>query len=600
MRSTVSIRHTLFLVVLLTKPAFATNESILKCAAALMDERTNDPYSLIRGLQDSLLWTMERNGYVVRDAQGNVTATGAQVASFIERSAEPDAKIAEKIVRDAYCEICARHAPPGTPATRAGVDQHEIAQTLRDVAKYLQGKNIGKIHSSVANEWLRDGGVADTIERVSSQKELQSLFGAGDGQAYWPGKLVATLVDTITMLKFFAHLESLGVPPGVEAQKLIDRIEAFRGSFGSRHLSVTGMDHERYRFIEETPRHPSETFSPPAGIQGDIFNSLNVAFNWSNRKWLPTPDGRRVEWAFRTGGQSTYSDSAFLARQRATILEGFRRAGISAEVSVTLGRTYGEDTIFVRLSVQDYIHKFVPVKTGRASVDASYPGRLDGIPKPDTFSHYLAWQPGRTVFYGPEGLYVAEKAALPISLSQHLDWLLKAEKHPVKTVEVPDSMAPTGIRRFYVFSDRLALKGDVVRAANRYWRDTDFLNERVRVLNEFALISNGVETTPETNQVDVSNWVEYMGTFYIPYSGPYHQAALQLIAKYGKEIDFVFGDQLSADVQRAILPVGYSYYTVSKHSLDDHMLRQLTASLNAIRSNVQSGGDGLIDLDAIR
>lgn len=218
-----------------------------------------------------------------------------------------------------------------------GIDNNEIAETVRAVAAFIKSKNIGQDHNNTADEWIQKGGLADQIKSMD-QPALDQLF-AGS----LPGDLRPTLMDFQEALNFFSYRETLESKPTV-AQTLLDRVEAFEGFSGMRHASISSYNHEATAFINAQPRHPDERYEyHPTGTDysDDPKVKGNTLTDWTRGRWFP----ESAEYVFcklhaignGSGRTSKYEE---LTKHKEWMEEGLRALGVPAgEVSVeaTLG-----------------------------------------------------------------------------------------------------------------------------------------------------------------------------------------------------------------------------------------------------------------------
>ncbi|MDD5455692.1 MAG: hypothetical protein PHV30_01520 [Candidatus Margulisbacteria bacterium] len=285
---------------------------------------------------------------------------------------------------------------------------YEIAQTLCDLALYLVHKNIGRAHNKLAVAWL---STEDSILKkiISSYEQDQGSIGE-TSETY--NELCSLyrqyLIELQECLEFCAYRENLEDKEPL-AQRLIARCRRFEGFRGITHLAVTDIIRENMEFINKTLRHQSEQYIAPKVPRVDLINSINYAYDWLNNRWLPV-DKDTMEAVLLIGSNDKYGESKYqrLAMYKASLEEGFRRGDMDVDVSIRLGKTYGEDAVVIRASMDEYLTKFIPGKTGELNMDLRYEGTENYVPGTTTSPEYKGFKPDKTVFYADkEALYVS-------------------------------------------------------------------------------------------------------------------------------------------------------------------------------------------------
>lgn len=327
--------------------------------------------------------------------------------------------------------------------TRGGVTGSEIADTLEAVFTYFEDTKRGdsQLLSAInteASEW--HGQIAglrnaeqETVDRFFGQpspKDIQAAVRANgitreqdgeeayrlaedraisarttDHSAYWPGKVVPTLMDYKEILQFDAYREQLdGVTHG-PASRLIERIDAFDGASGATHLAGTSLKHLIGEHIDRTPRHPSETYVEPDGVRVDYLNAFAHTYS-SHISWMPSTDMQTVTTSLPLGYGSGEHRVAVLAHEKAKLDAAFERGGINATTEVQFGETYGGDRIRVTMGMDDYTNRYIPTVEGKREIDTSVPGsNFSG--SIHTVSVYPGYQPGKEAFYNGQDVLVS-------------------------------------------------------------------------------------------------------------------------------------------------------------------------------------------------
>ncbi len=465
-------------------------------------------------------------------------------------------------------------------ADRNGVDQKVIAETLRDVARYIQGKNIGKAHAALADNWLNpkvpsaeeisyissfvlgyesgektDEGMAghfdseerrwlseygypNLIEHMTDEafgyfleQNLEAEVGR-DFSSYWPHKLVPTLIGLRDVLHFCAHREALEGKEPV-AQRLIGRIEDFKGFSGPCHLAGTDLEHESRTYISRTKRHSSETYEEPAEPDVDTLNAVHFAFNWLEHDWLPGADADIMEARFVIGGNGNKraSKNSELAGYKASIQEGLRKADIEADLTVELGETYGEDAVVIRMSQQEYA-KYVDIKRGQRDIE-DFPGaEIAGVSTSESFCGYI---PGTSAFYGPGGVYIAaavlnaaQSAPRQDIVAEDIAWVRETGFVDEKEVVLP--VGENAHETFIKFSKDYKIPHDQQPfiVGQRYWNSCDLHNEINRKLERvIGFMRDDPLCGPSHygRSLLASDWFECAGKVYAPKNAAFEQAA---------------------------------------------------------------------------
>lgn len=452
-------------------------------------------------------------------------------------------------------------------ATWNEVPQSEIADTLRTLAEYLAAKNIGEAHNALCLEWMETGGLADQIEEMD-QGALDSLFGKGDPQDYWPGKFKPTIMRMLEMFHFFVYREELeGKEPAMQA--LMDRINAFEGFSGMCHLALTKYDHEANDYLSAQPRHPSETLTPCDDPYVDHLNAVNFAYDHLDGQWIPT-DKNTVEARMSQGGADDKKGrkNKRMASYKVSIEEGLRRGNIKADVRIELGETYGEDAVTVRMSMNEY-QKYIEAKRGLRKIDLSDPesDRPDSTIMGCRISEeYSGFEPGKAAFRGPGGTYVFSGALKPRrskKITEKMNWLratgfvseenvrVSSAFGQIPYVKLSASHVPGGDKDPYVVEDR-------------YWDSCDLHNTIHSTIWEIADLANcGTGESSyrlRKSQSKLSTaWSEVGEDISMPRNDPFKQVAFHFQHTYGlkpsidssgNEWSFVFNMSAIPDAQR--------------------------------------------------
>jgi hypothetical protein len=581
--------------------------SIIKGSGASALERDQNQGHLLSDLRQDLSRVLERQGYATTGHQSLDSFFECKLASQgdnLSPDLVTDINRAAQIIEHIQKELAANNVVPGQPATRVGVTQQEIAQTLRDVATYLKSKNVGPVHNELAERWLQSNELPDLIEDVD-QEGLRAIFGERNPQHYWPGKVIPTLIDVRSVLKFCAYREALDAQTS-EAQTLIDRIDAFRGCYGTCHLAVTRMNTERDSYISNTQRHPSERYEQPGNPHIDSINIANFTYQSTENRWLPI-DRQQVECRLVLGGKRTYSGSDFLALRKATIEDGFRRGGIAAEVSVELGKTYGEDAIVLRMNNDEYA-KFVGIKTGQRKMDLADEECSGTISGPRVSLNYLGFEPKKLAFYGFGEALVVDTSALnndhknAAAIKAKLNWLQESGAMRQERL-LSDGRHSLPIQFEVLSTERVSINGnESYVVGNRYYDGCGLWNkanatvrELYELINDVSLSSDYAVSRNESPQI---SWIETGGRIYAANAEPCRQVGHHFKRVYGLEHDWFTGrDGMSSPVS---LVEGESYHCFFLDGLQEearaYVREALIRTLERVREDMMGGGDGMIGL----
>lgn len=489
-----------------------------------------------------------------------------------------------------------------------GIYQTGIAQAVRDVALYFLLKDVGPAHNKVAQKWVELDGLADKIEQMD-QKELDGLFGEGDALGYWPGKFRPTLMDLREGLKFFADREKLE-GQGSKAQSLIDTIKGFDGFGGWRHCSISSYNHEIGNYIAAFPRQENEVYIAPDEPVVDVYYCMSYAFNLATSSYLPV-DADTVEAKFKLAGNGSARFSKYeqLALHEASFAEGFRRAGMAVDFSVELGATYGEDTITIRMSMDEYT-KFIDAKTGKRAVDLSpVEGKEEqGMIQPIlTYDEFKGFEAGKTAFEGPNGtcLSVAAIQQAGSKVIDKINWLRKTGQVREEQFSLPSG---SGVEEYVSFKrEELSYKDEPYVVDDKYWGCTNLHNKMLDTLNELKDTLNGnTDERPKRGSVPqsklASSWFEHAGKIYVPISvEAFEQAMFHFKATHGVDYSILDSTDFS-DEMRARIDGGY-WKTLRFSDVADgdveHIRKAVVSTLDAVKSDIDAGNTGL-NLAAIK
>lgn len=323
------------------------------------------------------------------------------------------------------------------------VHKDKIAQTIFDLGNYLRTKNIGSSIGDLCDEWCESNGLVDQIKNMN-QEQLNYLFGENDPQDYWPRKFKPTLMRLKDVLIFLADREKTENSKPT-AQNLIDAISRFDGFSGSCHLAYTKLDHDISNYIDAMPRYATDEYIAPQKHHIDKYNSVNIAYNWLGNSWLPINE-KTVEAQFKIGGngEDKFSKYDKLAHYENTFQEGFRRGNIDVDTKVRLGKTYGDDAIILRTSIEEYVTKFIGAFTGSWPLDLSYENNLQI--SSITSNVYYGFQPNSKAFLGPQRhTYLASDCEE--SVRAKINWLRATTFVKEEAITLPTSQGEVEFKK---------------------------------------------------------------------------------------------------------------------------------------------------------
>lgn len=405
-------------------------------------------------------------------------------------------------------------------AFKNNIPQTEIAQTLRDIAAFAKAKNIGPAHNEMCDEWLAPGGLPDQVATMS-QQQLDTIF---DDAHYWPREIRPILIDFARTLKFFAKHEKLNSQPPV-AEALMDRIDAFEGRWGSCHAAITDMYREAGDYISAQPRHPSEKFEyVPSGK--DISDDPNVDLargDWLRNRFMPEgdADGHVVVRMEMGGDDEKKLDRLTWYKELFDVaLSGLGIAAGDFSATITLGKTYGEDAVTVRVRRQAYEDILVPhlANTGHNS-DGIYDGYRQGSL---AFRGPHASERGETVYLHNSQLAEAESdiaAGRATPLGNAVRFLRAAGL--VREDDVPE------LEMKSFSSGWVSSKDEPYFVEGRYYSSTDMSNSINANLRHIAKFMNGgpAEMAVSEDTRTATGVLEHDGKIYMAYNAGFKQLA---------------------------------------------------------------------------
>lgn len=479
-------------------------------------------------------------------------------------------------------------APEGK---RSGVTATEIVDTIAAIFRYFgEGKTD---HPRLQGALVREaGGWADQLPalRGADQQALDKFFGqpspkdveaelekqgikrdkmpeqqffnayirqsekmTTDPQAYWPGKVVPTLGDVRSILAFDAYREKLDGKTGAATQ-LLARLDAFEGGSGSRHGSGNELYHEGNIYIQNTPRHPSETYVQPADAKADYGNAFHHTYN-AGLGWKPSADLSTVSAERKVSHGAPERKSDILGHEKAKIEAALNeRGGMSATVKVELGKTYADDKLVVTLSMDDYLNRFIPISKGEITIDTYIP---NWGPNPNAFQaypNYAGYEPGKSAYFEGEKLVMstrkwqqmlgAAEGTPEAEAVRELRFGVAAQALRLTGMKLPveggeEDFMRVSIKREEDYDKVLLLQG-------RYYTVSDIsdkMNRAIR-LAEAALNGRPVAAQPVAQPGNAFDnaWFEHKGDIYVPANDRYHQIALHMQYQYGIKPETYFDD----------------------------------------------------------
>ncbi len=473
---------------------------------------------------------------------------------------------------------------------RNGIDKREVAQTLYDMAEYIQGKNIGPAHNKFAEDVLKKDGLTDQIDGMD-QAALDYLFGEGDPGNYWPGKLVPTLCDLKQALNFFAYREGLDNHQPV-AQELIDRIKAFEGYSGESHLVITGYDDEIDRFISKQPRHAREQYDDkPSGA--DFSDEINVRekmiLDWTRNDWMPDGDHIVCEmrYTYYAGGDNFDMQTYHREQHEA----GLRHLGIDAQngtAEFIPGKTYGEDKLVLRLTQSAYEEILVPEMVKHSG------GHV---------CRYEGYEPNKLSFRGPpasetgHSLYIAsstvDKAQEGSELHDALRWLRSTGFVDEQRVTVSTASSPE--KSFVRLTPRsLPYDKEPFVVGNRYWGECDLHNEMGRVMRGINSMLAGIDEPHvkyKGDMDDVSRWFEHEGKIYIPGNDAFEQVGFHFKHKQGLQMETYHPVSASYELKQKAGNGWWNVLYTDKlpKNVRADVIKELKEALDEVKADMKAG-----------
>jgi hypothetical protein len=514
---------------------------------------------------------------------------------------------------------------------RAGVKATEIADTIDAIIAYFEetkqgfptlldaihneGKewkgNVSKLRGGdqeIVNSFFGQPAPKDVKDALAAKGIPAKAYGepgfdeyrneyfamtqemSKNGSAYWPGTPTSSLDDFRDILQFDSYREKLkGLTDG-PATQLVERLDAFEGSRGSKHAALTGLMHETYAYIGNTPRDPSETFVPPPDVKTDYLNAFNHYYS-TYIDWHPSDDLTQVTARISNGtGELPEKKALFLASEEAKAKAALvERGGIAADVHVELGKTYAQDAVVITMPMKEFTGRYLPIMRGEIEIDCSVPGSTfsDDVRK---VKNYPGYEPGKAAFsYGStmngSDLLVspatmkALSAEFPEPRLQDAAEALSFLRLTNSVVETREdvAVAPGRKESFFRLKPQFP-KGDVHGFEGLYFDSCDIHNEVNRCLRDVSAGVNGYPPSEGSSRTqskpdDVS--FEHNGDMYIPRGMKYYQAALHMKHKYGVDYTWVFRDD-----EGKAKAAGLEKYVLSTSKLDPAIRAAAMADLN--------------------
>jgi hypothetical protein len=402
------------------------------------------------------------------------------------------------------------------------------------------------------------------------QEQAQMLFQTleTNSGAYWPGEVVPTLDDYRELLRFDAYRERLhGIEDG-PATKLIRRLDAFEGAFGAKHLAITGLSHEIDSYVNGTRRHPAEVYAEPAEVHVDYLNAFQHTYTPSI-SWTPSDDMSTVTATVRRGSGLAEGKFTFLAEEKAKFEAALLRGEITARIVAVPGRCYGDDSIRVTMSMDDYTRRFLAILRGEIPVDTCYRSEFGMQTAPiGQVEIFRGYEPGKAAFFDGGDVLVdiefmrylsggrSRRPSTPASKGLRFLREASAVRETAEFVTTAPGLKSEFVRLSSVLPKR---SDDVHFIDGVYYSSTDLHNKINRSLEDIQGAASGqspnawhlrlAQTQPAHDDASFS----HSGDMYVAQGERGYQLALHIQHKYGATYTWAITDpraKAKADGQR--------------------------------------------------
>ncbi|MFZ4762228.1 MAG: hypothetical protein ACOYK8_05400 [Alphaproteobacteria bacterium] len=304
------------------------------------------------------------------------------------------------------------------------------------------------VRASLQRSFLNNGTAISSGEKEASIADNEELFQAQQRQMiadlnyYHPPKILPILKELKPFLEFQAYRATLAGHHHNLVHLLIAEINKFEGFEGSSAFSDTRLHHAVKKAIAQTHHHPAEKFALATGeIRADIYNSVNITYNWLENHWLPFEKDyvqARLMIPMDDGIKQHYKK---LQQFKLTIEEGLKRGDINnADTKIELGSNYDRDCVVVTMRLQDYVHRYIAIKTGNYPINLERCDHREAIAPPVIVDMFKGYTPEKICFYGPEGLYMQQSALQKHATTQRsLKWLKETGFIQEKIQQLPET-----------------------------------------------------------------------------------------------------------------------------------------------------------------